>query len=105
MRVVGLVLVNGALARVADVLGGGEVGLADVEPDRTRRAQRLVADLANAGVCSLRGQVGERRQRKLSHAVPIVRGRAYRSASRRITKRCSPKNRVIRLINNVVRQK
>jgi hypothetical protein len=42
-----LVLVDRAFARVADVLRGWEVGLPDVEADRSRGAQRLVGDLAN----------------------------------------------------------
>src|SRR6266851_4717561 len=64
------------LAGLADVFGGGEVGLADVEADRARRAQRLVGKLANAGVRGFSGQMSERRQRNPSHVTPIVGGQA-----------------------------
>jgi hypothetical protein len=48
MRVKRHVLVDGALAGIADVLWSWEVGLPDVEPDRPRGTESLVRDLANA---------------------------------------------------------
>jgi len=55
----GLVLVDGALAGVLDVLGSGEVRLTNVEADRAGPAQRFVGDLSNAGVCHLGGSVSQ----------------------------------------------
>jgi hypothetical protein len=59
--VVGLALVDGTLAGVADVAGSGEVRLPDVEPDRTGREKSLVGDLANPRMSNFRGPVGKRR--------------------------------------------
>jgi hypothetical protein len=67
VRVVGLALVDGALAGFADVVGRPEVGLPDVEAYRARRAYCLIGDLANAGVVTLSRAVREWRQRESGH--------------------------------------
>lgn len=81
VRVERLAVIDGPLARLADVLRGREVRLPDVQLDRPGRATGFVPDLADARVMCLRRRVRQRRKSDARH-VGLHPSWARRGASR-----------------------